>query len=303
MIAQKIRGVYPPMITPFTKEGEVDYAAHKRNVERWNKEELGGYLVLGSNSETPYLNETEKVRLIELTAQYAARGRKIFAGTGLESTRESIRLTKRAAEAGAHAALVLTPSFYGSQMSDDVLIGHFRHIADSSHIPILIYNMPAFTHINVSVAAVGALSRHPNVIGMKDSAGDVRQLEEIMKVVPETFNLIVGTAAAWYPALTLGISAGILALANVAGNQCAMVQKYHEGGEREKARELHEKLLPVNAAVTSTYGIAGLKYAATLLGYDGGCVRSPLLSLTESAQKRIEELLSAAGLLALRVSQ
>jgi 4-hydroxy-2-oxoglutarate aldolase len=289
------------MITPFTKEGEADYAAHKRNVERWNKEELAGYLVLGSNSETPYLNETEKIRLIELTTQYAARGRKIFAGTGLESTRDSIRLTNRAADLGAHAALVLTPCFYGSQMSDDALIAHYRHIADAAHIPILIYNMPAFTHINISVDAIGALSRHPNVIGMKDSAGDVRQLEAIMKVVPDTFNLIVGTAAAWYPALTLGICAGILALANVAGNQCALIQKYHEGGQGEKARELHESLVRLNAAVTSTFGIAGLKYAATMLGYDGGFVRSPLLPPAESAQKQIEELLSAAGLLPLSV--
>src|SRR5207245_11018583 len=118
MTAQKIRGVYPPMVTPFTKEGEVDYAAHKRNVERWNKEELGGYLVLGSNSETPYLNETEKIRLIELTAQYAARGRKIFAGTGLESTRESIRLRPKAAEAGADAARVLTAGRDGRRLTD-----------------------------------------------------------------------------------------------------------------------------------------------------------------------------------------
>jgi 4-hydroxy-2-oxoglutarate aldolase len=285
------------MLTPFTEAGDVDYNAHKRNIDRWNKVDLAGYLVLGSNSETPYLKETEKLKLIELTLQYAARGRTIFAGTGLESTRETVRLTNKAAEIGAHAALRLTPFFYGARMTDEALIHHYRTIADASRIPILIYNMPACTHLNISVEAVGTLSGHPNIVGMKDSSGDVPRLAALKSAVPATFNLIVGTASAWYPALELGVRAGILALSNFAGSECVTVQKHYESGDSGKAKLLHEQLVPLNRAVTTEHGVAGLKYAATLAGYEGGWVRRPLAPLSDSARKKIEELVMAAGLL------
>lgn len=297
MAQLEIRGVYPPMLTPFTKAGDVDYNAHKRNIDRWNKVDLAGYLALGSNSETAYLKENEKLKLIELTLQYASHGRTILAGTGLESTRETIRLNNQAAVVGAHAALILTPCFYGVQMTDDALIQHYRQVADASRIPILIYNMPACTHLNISIEAVGILSGHQNIIGMKDSSGDVPRLEALMKAVPDTFNLIVGTASAWQPALALGIRAGILALANFAGAGCATIQKYQESGETGKAKELHDKFVPLNRAVTATFGVAGLKHAANLAGYEGGWVRSPLLPLNDSARKEIEDLFSATGLL------
>lgn len=291
-----LHGVFPPMITPFTQSGDVDFDAHIRNIERWNNVDLGGYLVLGSNSETPYLAESEKLKLVELTVKHTAKGRVVLAGTGLESTRETIRLTNVIADLGVHAALVLTPNFYGSQMNDEALINHFQKVADASRIPIFIYNVPAYTHLVISIDAVKALSKHTNIIGMKDSSGDVPRLAALKNVVPPSFNLIVGTASAWYPALTLGIKAGILALANFAGPQCAQVQRLFEEGKQEAAGALHLKLVPVNTAFTSTHGIAGLKYAASLLGYDGGYVRSPLLDLNGKARNDIKRLVEAAGL-------
>ncbi len=157
--------------------------------------------------------------------------------------------------------------------------------------------MPACTHLNISVEAVAVLSEHPNIVGMKDSSGDVPRLAALKSAVPDTFNLIVGTASAWHPALELGIRAGILALANFAGGECATVQKLHESGETGKAKLLHEQLVPVNRAVTSEHGVAGLKYAATLAGYEGGWVRPPLVPLSDSAGDQIRALLSSAGLL------
>lgn len=292
-----IHGVFPPMLTPFTQSGEVDFDAHIRNIERWNKVDLGGYLVLGSNSETPYLAESEKLKLVELTVKHTTKGRVVLAGTGLESTRETIRLTNVIAGLGVHAALVLTPHFYGSQMNDDALINHFQKVADASRIPILVYNVPGYTHLVISIDAVRKLSEHPNIVGMKDSSGDIPRLSALKKFIPPSFNLIVGSASAWYPALTLGIKAGILALANFAGSQCAQVQQLFEEGKQEAANALHLKLVPVNTAVTSTHGIAGLKYAASLLGYDGGYVRSPLLELNETARNDIKRVVEAAGLL------
>ncbi|MGI6585876.1 MAG: dihydrodipicolinate synthase family protein [Lutisporaceae bacterium] len=293
----KIKGVIPPMITPFKENGDVDYRLHASNVERWNNANLAGYLVLGSNSETVYMNEEEKLELIRITVETARKDRLIFAGTGMESTRETIKLTNKAARLGAHAALVLTPFYYGSKMNDEALIRYFTEVADSSDIPILIYNVTKFTHVNISANAVEVLSRNPNIIGMKDSSGDVPQLVKFISVVPEDFNLMVGTASSWYPALTLGINAGIMALANCSPNECALVQEYYEKGQIEKAKDAYTRIFPVNTAVTATYGIAGLKYACTLAGYEGGYVRKPLLELKDNEKEDIRNILSRARLI------
>ena len=290
-------GILPPMLTPFLENGDTGYDAFVRNIERWNSTPLAGYLVLGSNSETPYLNQEEKLKLIELTVQTAAKERIVLAGTGLESTRETIQLTNKAAHLGAQAALVLTPSFYAGHMTDESLIKHFTAVADAADIPVLIYNVPKFTHVNISVNAVSVLSRHPNIIGMKDSLGDVAQLQAFKNAVPKEFNLIVGTASALYPALKLGIRAGILALANFAPNACVMIQRHFDAGEYPKAEELQSRIYPVNKAVTETFGVSGLKYASTLMGYDGGNPRSPLLPLTDKEKTSIQQILAEAGLM------
>jgi len=290
-------GVLPPMITPFKENGDVDYEAFVKNIEYWNSRRLAGYLVLGSNSETAYLSEEEKLKLIELTVQSAGKGRLLLAGTGLESTRETIRLTNKAAAIGILAALVLTPCYYGDQMSDAALIHHFTAIADQSDIPILIYNVPKFTHSNIGTQALRVLSQHPNIIGMKDSAGNVTQIAATSLIVPSRFQILVGNAAAWMPVLPLGIRAGILALANCAPDQCAEIQACYERGELEKARDLYLRLLPLNHAITATYGIAGLKYVCGLLGYRGGSVRSPLLPLTENAKEELRSILQSAEMI------
>ena len=297
MTAVRIEGVIPPMITPFTENGDVDYDGHRHNMDRWNESDLGGYLVLGSNSEAIYLTEDEKIRMVDLTVERARKGRIILAGTGMESTRETISLTNKAADAGADSALILTPFYYGGAMHDEALISFFTQVADSVKIPVLIYNVTKFTHINISAHAVATLSRHPNIVGMKDSSGNVPQLVSFKAVMGDDFNLIVGTASAWYPALTLGVRAGIMALANIAPDGCVEVQRAYEGGDHPKAVEIYERLFPVNTAITATYGVAGLKYAADLLGYQGRYVRSPLLPVKEEVQVRIREILNRAGLL------
>jgi len=284
------------MLTPFKENGDVDYDAFVRNIERWNEAGLSGYLVLGSNSETPYLTEEEKLTLIELTVQEAANERTVLAGTGLESTRATIGLTNKAAKRGVAAALVLTPSFYTGQMTDEVLIRHFTTVADQADIPILIYNVPKFTHYNISPNAVKILSRHPGIIGMKDSAGDIAQLEAFKRVVPDTFNLLVGSASVLHPALNLGIRAGILALANCAPEACVTIQELHDTGKHQEAWELQAKMIPVNKAITETFGIAGLKHACSLLGYEGGHVRSPLVPMNDERKTELREILSIAGL-------
>jgi 4-hydroxy-2-oxoglutarate aldolase len=284
------------MITPFAADGSVDFDAHVANMEKWNEADLGGYLALGSNSEAAYLNEAEKLRLVELTVKHAKKGRIVLAGTGMESTQETIRLTNKAAALGAHAALVLTPSYYGGKMNDEALVRFFSEVADHAEIPVLIYNVTKFTHVNISPKAVGELAKHPNIVGMKDSAGDIAQLVKFKSVITENFNLILGTASVLYPALTLGIKAAIMALANCAPGECAKVQEYYDRGDESKARELYLELFPVNQAVTETYGVAGLKYACELRGYRGGSVRSPLLPVKDEDKPRIADILKRAEL-------
>ncbi|HEY6953308.1 MAG TPA: dihydrodipicolinate synthase family protein [Bacteroidota bacterium] len=292
-----IRGVIPPMMTPFRENESVDYDMFVRNLKRWNREELGGYLVLGSNSEAASLSETEKLKLIGLTVEHAKKGRIILAGTGLESAKETLRLTEKAATLGIDAALVLTPSYYGDLMTDEALVGYFTFVADHSPVPILIYNVPRYTHINVSVEVVRRLSEHPNIIGMKDSRGEIAQVELFVKNAAKDFQVIVGSASVWYPSMHYGVVSGILALSNFAGAQCAQIQTLFKKGDLQSAEELHRKLLPVNAAITTTYGVAGLKYAATLAGYEGGVVRRPLRPLDERARQSIRSILEGAGLL------
>ena len=293
---EPIKGVIPPVLTPFKANGDVDYDAYCRNLERWNSYPLAGYLVLGSNSESAYLSEEEKLELVELTVKGAGQ-RLVLAGTGMESTRQTIALTNKAARLGAQAALVLTPCYYGSRMNDQALIAHFSALADAADIPIMMYNVPRFTHINLSARAVEELGRHPNIAGMKDSAGDIAQLVSFQRVIPAGFNLMVGTASVWYPALTLGLRAGIMALANCCPDECAQIQQFREAGRAAEAEALFRRLSPVNAAVTATFGVAGLKFAAEALGYSAGYTRSPLQPLTAEEQSRMRRILSEAQLI------
>lgn len=293
----KIKGVLPPMITPFTESGDLDLKAQQHNVKIWNDKGLAGYLVLGSNSEAAYLNETEKLDLIKATVEVADEDKIIMAGTGLESTRETIALTNKAAKAGAQCVLLLTPSYYGGQMGDEAQIQYFTDVADNVDIPVLIYNVTKFTHINISPKAVGVLSKHPNIIGMKDSSGNIPQLVQFKHVIdPSEFNLMVGTASAWYPALDLGIEASIMALANCSPQECVDIQTLYDEGKRDEARALYERMFPVNHAVTATYGVAGLKYVCDQLGYQGGFVRRPLLNLKPEQKSALDAVIEAAEL-------
>ncbi len=293
----QLKGVLPPMMTPFREDGRVDYTAFERNIDRWNKDNLAGYLVLGSNSESAFLSESEKVRLMRLTVDAARKGRALLAGTGLESARETLRLTEKAAGLGFAGALILTPSYYIDRMDDAALIEYFTFLADRSPIPVLIYNVPKYTHVNVSPNVVRELSAHANIAGMKDSKGDIAQVEAFVQAAASGFKVIVGSASVWYPAMRFGVTAGIVALSNFAGNQCAQIQALFDAGRTKEAEALHATMLSVNTAITSTFGVPGLKYAATLAGYEGGHVRLPLRPLDEESKNNIRDTLLKAGIL------
>ena len=293
----KVKGVIPPMITPFKESGDVDYDGFASNVQKWNQDKMSGYLVIGSNSETCYLSEEEKLELVKLTVKNAAPGRAIMAGTGLESARETITFTNKCARLGAQSALVLTPHYYGGSMNTSAMIKFFTAVADSSDIPVLLYNVSKFTGVNISAEAVAELSRHPNIVGMKDSNGDVPQLATFLRVADPSFQVMTGTFSAWYPALTLGITGIISAMANCCPNEITEVQELFDAGEWECARDLYQRMFPVNGAVTGGFGIAGLKFATDYCGYTGGYVRNPLSDSSEEDKKKLAAILQKAKVL------
>jgi 4-hydroxy-2-oxoglutarate aldolase len=286
-----LSGVFPPIPTPFNTEGDVAAAALRENLERWNEYDLSGYVVLGSNGEGVYLTDEEKEQIWEVARQAIPPEKLLIAGTGCESTRQTIELSLRAANAGADAVLVLTPHYYGGQMTPDILRRHFETVADRVPVPVVIYNMPRFTHVDMVAETVISIAQHPNVIGIKDSSGNVGKLAQIVGTAGDGFQILAGSASFFFPALTVGAAGAVMALANIAPQ--ALIDLYHlfERGDWDEAAATQQRLVPVNTAITARFGIAGLKAAMDLLGYYGGPVRSPLRSLGESETEILKAIL------------
>jgi 4-hydroxy-2-oxoglutarate aldolase len=292
----RLSGVFPPIPTPFSSSGEIAHRQLRENLERWNAYELSGYVVLGSNGEAAYLSESEKLRVLETARQAIPPDKLLIAGTGCESTRQTIVLTKQAAELGATAALVITPHFFVGKMTPASLTAHFQAIADAAPIPVLIYNVPKFTHVDIDVPTITVLAQHPNIVGIKDSGGNVAKLADVLRQVDPDFQYLAGSAGFFLAALTLGAVGGVLALANVAPQQAIDICRLSEAGQLAQAVELQRRMVPVNDAVTARFGIAGLKGALDMLGYYGGPIRGPLLELTDAEREALRGILKEGGI-------
>jgi len=292
-----LAGVFPPIPTPFDAGGELALDALAENLARWNHFDLGGYVVLGSNGEAVYLSAEEKVRVWETARRAIPDDKTILAGTGCESTRATIALTRQAAQAGADAALIVTPNYFDGMMTSDALLAHYRAVADASPIPVVMYNVPKFTHVELDAPTIARAARHPNIVGLKDSGGNIAKLAEVVRLTGPAagFQVMAGTAGYFLAGLMLGAVGGVLALANVAPQQSVDIHRLFQAGRWEEAAELQRRMIPVNAAVTTCFGIAGLKVALDMLGYYGGPVRLPLLDLPEAERETLREVLVAGG--------
>lgn len=293
---KKLYGIFPPITTPFIN-GELALDKLKQNILMWNKTQLSGYVVLGSNGESVFLTREEKLTLVESTKIFSSDDKIIIAGTGSDSIKETIFLTNEAASRGADFALILTPSFYKSEMKHNSYVKYFYAIADESKVPILIYNVPKFTGVDIEVETVAELSKHQNIVGIKNSSENGRQNIEFVANTEKNFSVIVGTASMLFNGITSGAVGGILALANIAPNQCVQIQKLIEEKKYDEALNLQQKMIPVNKAVTSKYGVAGLKAAMDLLGYFGGEPRAPLSSLNENDKIQLKQILIDAEIM------
>jgi 4-hydroxy-2-oxoglutarate aldolase len=285
----KLTGVIPPIATPFQK-GNLALDKLKENYSKWNKTGLSGYLVLGSNGEAVFLNEKEKMKVMEVSRESIPKTKIMIVGTGAESTQETIRFTNQAAKAGADFALVVTPCYFKGSMKPQVLYDHFTAVAEASRIGILLYNVPQFTGINLDTELVAKLSFHRNIIGIKDSSGNIAQLNEIIHLSRQGFAVFVGSAPVFYPALCVGATGGILAVANVAPEETVRIQSLFQQGKIADARALQNQLTPIAKAVTVRYGIGGLKAAMDLAGYFGGDPRPPLKKPGKDVEEEIRRL-------------
>jgi len=293
----KLQGAYAPIPTPFETNEEISYGKLKENLVKWSASRLDGLVVCGSNGEFPLLDEEEKIELFRFCRKNFPAGRGIVAGTGCESLQATLRLTSKAAEAGCDAALILTPWYYKSGMNNDVLKAFFNELADKSPIPVILYNMPRNTGVEMNSALISELSKHQNIIGIKDSSGNIVQIAETIKQSTDNFAVFAGSASFLYPSLVLGAAGATMALANVLPNVCVELIELFKAGDHQKASKLQLSILDINAAVTSKFGIAGMKAACDLLGYYGGPLRKPLRQATPDAVNQIREMLQKIGAL------
>jgi 4-hydroxy-2-oxoglutarate aldolase len=293
----KFAGVYTPLATPFASEGTLDLRALGHNVEKYLESPLTGLVVLGSNGEAAQLGEVEAEMVIKTVRAAMPKDRPLLAGTGRESTAATIYATKLAADLGVDAVLVRTPSFYKGQMTTEAFVRHYTAVADRSPVPVLLYNVTIYTGVNLLPEAVGILSRHPNIAGIKETNSDMVQLGEYLAKAEEGFTVLAGSGATYYSALALGVHGAILTVAGVAPKLCVDIFNAVREARFEDAKALHRQLAPLSKLVGAQYGVPGLKAAITMCGYDGGHPRLPLLPAPQAAIDAIRAELANLNLL------
>ncbi|CAL1602389.1 unnamed protein product [Knipowitschia caucasica] len=291
-----LSGIYPPIATPFTASEDVDYGKLEENLQKYAKVPFRGLVVQGSNGEYPFLSEEERVEVVRAVRRNLPSERLLMAGSGCESTRATVRLTERMASAGADCVLVVTPCFYKGKMDNAALVQHFTQVADQSPVPVVLYSVPANTGLELPLEAVLSLAQHPNIVGLKDSGGDITRIGLIAhKTSKLEFQLLAGSAGFLMAAYGVGAVGGVCALANVLGPQVCDLHSLCVSGRWDEALSLQQRLIEPNTAVTRGLGVPGLKAAMEWFGFHGGSCRSPLQPLTEAQTLQLRQHFSNNG--------
>ena len=287
-----LSGVFPALTTPFAADGSVSIEDLKQNIRKYNETGLAGYTVIGSTGESVLLSRKETETVLATVKEAAAPGMTLIAGTGAESTAETIDRTKRAAELGYQVALVKTPYYYKPVYKSENYIAHYRRVADASPIPVMLYSVPQFTGVSLEATEVAALSQHANIIGIKESSGVVQRIAEMVAAAPPSFQVLTGSASMLFPSMAVGAVGAILALASALPEQCVALFETVQRGDLAKSRDLQRALAPSSKVIVSQGGIPGVKYAMDLGGYRGGEVRLPLLPPTDAQKQAIRDMLA-----------
>jgi 4-hydroxy-2-oxoglutarate aldolase len=286
----KLQGILPPIATPFDHDGEIYKAKVQHNVEKWNRTGLTGYVVCGSTGESVYLSTEEKLQLWDWVAEYAASDKLLLAGTGMESVRETVALTNAAADRGYKAAMVRTPFYYKNLLNNvNAQVLYFRSVADQTKIPLMIYNWPQVTGIDITAEAVAILSQHPNIFAIKESSGNLEKCIQMIKQVKSGFQVLTGSAPILAPSLAIGCAGAVLAFANAAPFSTISIWEAHRTREFAASMDWQRRIIRAAQLVTVKYGVPGLKYAMDLNGYYGGPPRLPLTVISPEAKQEIEQ--------------
>ena len=294
-----LEGTFLPVTTPFDSvTGDVDYAAFGANLRRWFGSPIRGILIGGSTGESVFLDEEERSKLIEEARAVIPDEALVIAGTGSEATRHTIQLTRQAATVGADAVLVSPPAYFKGAMTQETLTRHYRAVADASPVPVLIYQVPLrLSTIEFSTDLVATLSDHPNIIGIKDSRGEIDLLIELVQQTVDGFQVLTGNGSVLYPALRIGAVGGIVAVGLMAADQAANISVAFQAGRLEEAERLQEQIAPVNQSIVGGMGVPGIKAALDLLGFSGGFPRPPLAPVSELGIEEVKGILETADLL------
>ncbi|MFL6211349.1 MAG: dihydrodipicolinate synthase family protein [Pyrinomonadaceae bacterium] len=293
-LLDKLRGVLLPFPTPFTAAAEFDADALRTNIARWHETGVTGYVALGSTGERVHLDEREYLSVLETARAAVAETQLLIAGAGQQSVRHSVGEVCRAADAGADAVLVITPHFYRAARAQNSLIEFYTAVADAAPVPVILYSMPELTGIAIAPETIAQLAAHENIVGIKDSASDIVNFAETLRLVPAGFAVLTGSGPLLYAALTAGATGAILAAACVAPQLAVEIFRATTNGAHTRALALQRTFTPLARAVTARYGIGGLKHALDLAGYAGGVVRAPLHMPTAEARREIAQLLCDA---------
>lgn len=290
-LASKLKGILLPVVTPFADDMELDLRALSHNLSLWASKGINGYVMLGSTGERVHLDESEYLQVIETARAATSTDLAFIVGAGQQSTRGTINEIKKAVQAGADAVLVITPYFYRSSITQKTLVSYYTAVADESPVPVLLYSMPPLTGITIEPETVGRLSEHKNIIGVKDSSSDIASFSKTVDLCPPDFAVLTGNGTVLLDALRAGATGAILAVGCAVPEVCVEIFRAFNAGDEERARMLQSKLTPLATAVTTRFGIGGLKAALDLAGYRGGNVRPPLRPPDESARAEIAVLL------------
>lgn len=295
-MAVDLRGIIGPVVTTFDAvTGEIAGDAFGANIAAHIEEGLSGVLVAGSTGEAALLDEDERRELTEIARSRVPSDRILLVGVGAESTRATVARARDAAQRGADAVLVVAPHYYGTAMTDEVLSAHYERVADESPVPVLLYNIPKYMHFALSPRLVGELRLHENIIGMKDSSGDMELLTQYIALRSESFTVLTGHAGTLLPALRMGAGGAILAASLFAAPLALEVRDAFLAGDEDRASGAQARLTPLNREVVGTLGVPGIKVALDLIGLAGGEPRAPLRALSSSGRDRVAALVRAAG--------
>lgn len=279
----KLSGIFAPLPTPFDSEGELDEQRLRAAMPRWVASPLTGFVLLGTNGEAGLLADDEADRVIGEARPLVPADRPLIAGTARESTAHTISAARRAAALGADAVLVRTPCFFKAQMTGAALARHYGAVADASPVPVILYNFTAATGVTLTADVVATLSSHPNIVGVKESGGDIAQIADLVTAAPAGFSVLAGSATTFCAALCAGVHGGVLALAAIVPDACARLAELVRAGRYGEARQLQRELLPLARLISAGWGVAGLKAALMLVGIDAGVPRLPIDPAPESA--------------------